>query len=179
MRGFQQTGVRRAGGAVRARGFAGVVLAGVVLAGAALAVAACGGGKAKTARQTPAAGDVPSTMPSGATVGDRDVQGQRAARLEEMFAGRFPGVQVFPSGGGVLVRVRNAGGFSSNGEPLFVLDGQPLAQGNGGVIDVNPNDIARIEVLRSPTDLAMFGSRGGNGVVRITTKRARKPSGSD
>lgn len=94
-----------------------------------------------------------------------------------MFAGRFPGVQVFQQGGGVLIRVRGVNTFQGNVEPLFVLDGQILAQGNGGVIDVNPSDIARIEVLKSATDLAMYGSRSGNGVVRITTKRGNRPSG--
>jgi TonB-dependent SusC/RagA subfamily outer membrane receptor len=88
-----------------------------------------------------------------------------------MFAGRFPGVQVYQQSGGVVIRVRGTNTINGNSEPLFVLDGQPMVQGNGGVIDVNPNDIARIEVLKSATDLAMYGSRSANGVVRITTKR--------
>jgi TonB-dependent SusC/RagA subfamily outer membrane receptor len=144
-------------------------LSGVALAGAALVAAAACASRAKPADPAPA--------PTGATVGDRDVQGQNAVRTQELFEGRFPGVQVYAQGGGVAVRVRGASTINGSTEPLFVLDGQPLAQGNGGVIDINPNDIARIEVLRSPTDLAMYGSRSGNGVVRITTKRGRKPSG--
>jgi TonB-dependent SusC/RagA subfamily outer membrane receptor len=147
-----------------------------VLAGAALAAgAACAGKRAGGAAPTPER----SVAPSSPTVGDRDVSGQNALRLEELFAGRFPGVQVFAQGGGVVVRVRGVNTINGTAEPLFVLDGQALAQGNGGVIDVNPSDIARIEVLKSATDLAMYGSRSGNGVVRITTKRAnRSPSGA-
>jgi TonB-dependent SusC/RagA subfamily outer membrane receptor len=152
-------------------------LAGALAAALAAVAAACAGGRAGGAPPDGAKPEPPSTMPSGANVGDRDVQNQRALRLEEMFAGRFPGVQVYAQGGGVLIRVRGATTISGSTEPLFVLDGQPLAQGNGGVIDVNPNDIARIEVLKSPTDLAMYGSRSGNGVVRITTKRGRRPTG--
>jgi TonB-dependent SusC/RagA subfamily outer membrane receptor len=144
-----------------------------VLAAAALATgaAACGG-KAGGAKQAPApSAGTAGTATTGAATGDRDASARNAVRLEEMFAGRFPGVQVYQQSGGVVIRVRGANTINGSAEPLFVLDGQPLVQGNGGVIDVNPNDIARIEVLKSAGELAMYGSRGANGVVRITTKR--------
>jgi TonB-dependent SusC/RagA subfamily outer membrane receptor len=63
--------------------------------------------------------------------------------------------------------------MSGSGEPLYVIDGFPRQPGTGGLLDINPNDIARIEVLKDPTSLAEYGSRGGNGVVRVTTKKGR------
>jgi TonB-dependent SusC/RagA subfamily outer membrane receptor len=139
-------------------------------------LAGCAARKGRAA--APAPTGPPATATAGAVVGDRDVTRQNAVRLEEMFAGRFPGVQVYQQGGGVVIRVRGQTTLNGSSEPLFVLDGQPMVQGNGGVIDVNPNDIARIEVLRSATDLAMYGSRSANGVVRITTKRGGPRSGT-
>jgi TonB-dependent SusC/RagA subfamily outer membrane receptor len=146
------------------------------LAARALAGASLAAGAAAGAGGPPAPGAAARAAAPGAD-GERDVTKQNAVRLEEMFAGRFPGVQVYPQGGGVMIRVRGVNTFTGNTEPLFVVDGQVLSQGNGGVLDLNPNDIARIEVLKSATDLAMYGSRSGNGVVRVTTKRPRRPSG--
>jgi TonB-dependent SusC/RagA subfamily outer membrane receptor len=82
-------------------------------------------------------------------------------------------VQVYRAPGGIIVRVRGGATFSGSGEPLYVIDGFPRQPGTGGLLDINPNDIARIEVLKDPTSLAEYGSRGGNGVVRITTKKGR------
>ena len=94
------------------------------------------------------------------------------ARAEELFAGRFPGVNVYQASGGLIVRVRNS---STGGDPLYVIDGFPRAPGTGGLIDINPNDIAKIEVLKDAVSMAEYGSRGGNGIVKITTKRGQAP----
>lgn len=57
----------------------------------------------------------------------------------------------------------------SHVEPLFVVDGTPLPQGSGGIVFLNPYDITKIEVLRNPADISLYGVRAGNGVIRITT----------
>ncbi len=92
-------------------------------------------------------------------------------RVEELFEGRFPGVRVTRQAGGFSVQIRGSTTFGSNSEPLYVIDGFPVEAGPEGLISLNPSDIARIEILKDATALAMYGSRAGNGVVVITTKR--------
>ena len=120
-----------------------------------LAAAGCGGGKAR--------GGAAAAPPP-----ERPVQ-----RAEELFTGRFPGVQVYQGAGGLIIRIRGAA--TTGGEPLYVIDGFPRQPGSGGLVDINPNDIAKIEVLKDAVSMAEYGSRGGNGVVRITTKRGPAP----
>ena len=80
----------------------------------------------------------------------------------------YPGVRVLRTGTGFTIRIRG-----SVREPLYILDGLPLMpQPGGALVGLNPNDISRIEVLTDPSDLTFYGgSRGGAGVVLITTKR--------
>jgi len=94
----------------------------------------------------------------------------------DLFAGKFPGVIVTQgSGGGFRVAIRGNGDMLyGQDEPLIVVDGTPLPAGTGGLIMMNPNDIQNIEVLKNPADIAVYGIRGGSGVIRITTRR---PSG--
>jgi TonB-dependent SusC/RagA subfamily outer membrane receptor len=93
--------------------------------------------------------------------------------LEDLFAGKFPGVSVSRAdNGGLHIRIRGgSNSFMGSDEPLFVVDGSPLPAGTGGIVHIAPSDIDRIEVLKNPADVAMYGVRGGNGVVSITTKR--------
>ena len=93
--------------------------------------------------------------------------------IERLFTGRFPGVDVVSaSDGGLRITIRGGGNsFVSGNEPLYILDGTPLPQGTGGIVFVNPYDIQKIEVLKNPADIAIYGLRGGNGVIRITTIR--------
>jgi TonB-dependent SusC/RagA subfamily outer membrane receptor len=97
--------------------------------------------------------------------------------LENMIAGRFPGVSVLRvEGGGIQIRIRGGGNPSLGGdEPLYVVDDVPLPQGNGGILYINPYDIAKIEVLKNPSDTAIYGARGGEGVVKITTRKPEPP----
>ena len=97
--------------------------------------------------------------------------------IEQMMAGRFPGVSVLPSpNGGLQIRIRGgSNSFYSGDEPLYVLDETPLPSNTGGVVFVNPYDIQRIEVLKNPADIAIYGIRGANGVVKITTKHLKQP----
>lgn len=96
-----------------------------------------------------------------------------AARAEELMDGRFPGVQVVRlAGGGIAVRVRGATSIMGSNEPLYVLDGMTLEPGPGGaLLGINPADIARIEVLKDIGSTSMYGVRGANGVVLITTRK--------
>jgi TonB-dependent SusC/RagA subfamily outer membrane receptor len=93
--------------------------------------------------------------------------------MEDLFAGKFPGVQVArTANGGLQILIRGgANSFYGGEEPLFIVDETPLAAGSRGIIYLNPSDIERIEVLKNPADVALYGIRGGNGVVKITTKR--------
>jgi iron complex outermembrane receptor protein len=101
-----------------------------------------------------------------------DLEAQRVARVEEMLQGRFAGVQVARlPGGNYSIRIRGQSSIRGSGEPLVVVDGMPLLPGSLGGMD--PRDIARIEVLKDAGATAIYGSRGGNGVILITTKRAR------
>lgn len=87
-------------------------------------------------------------------------------------------------GAGIAVRVRGAASISASNEPLYVVDGLPIItgsssqlgtgnQGINGLNDLNPNDIATIEVLKDAASAAIYGSRASNGVVLITTKRGK------
>jgi TonB-dependent SusC/RagA subfamily outer membrane receptor len=93
--------------------------------------------------------------------------------IEEVLMGRVPGVIVErTSAGGVAIRIRGAASFMSSSQPLYVLDGIPIQPGpNGSLIGINPHDIASIQVLKDAAHTALYGVRGANGVIVITTKR--------
>lgn len=106
------------------------------------------------------------------TADENDFRNARVTRAEELLEGRFPGVQVIRQPGGILVRIRGATSLNGSNEPLYILDGMPIDGGSGGaLIGVNPSDIAKIEVLKDIAATSMYGVRGANGVVVITTKR--------
>lgn len=96
---------------------------------------------------------------------------------EDVFAGRFPGVIATRTGNGALqIRIRGgSNSFYSSEEPLYVVDGTPLPDGSRGILMLTPNDIERIEVLKNPNETAIYGIRGANGVVKVTTKRPGRP----
>lgn len=86
--------------------------------------------------------------------------------------GRVPGVQVAASSGApganVSVRVRGVGSINSSNEPLYIIDGIQI---EGGLNAVSPNDIEDITVLKDASATSIYGSRGSNGIVIITTKK--------
>lgn len=106
---------------------------------------------------------------------DATMRRTRARQVEELIAGRIAGVQVLPTpDGGFSVRIRGTGTFVGNPEPLYVVDGQPVSVTQGFGVDwLNPADIARIDVLKDAASTALYGVRGGNGVILITTRRGR------
>ncbi|MDQ3673706.1 MAG: TonB-dependent receptor plug domain-containing protein [Gemmatimonadota bacterium] len=105
------------------------------------------------------------------TDGPQPAEGQTIA---DMFAGKFPGVQVVRAqGGGITLRIRGAGTLYNDGEPLILVDGMRIMSGNGGLQFLNPADIATIEIVKDVGALAFYGIQGANGVVLIRTKRAQ------
>ncbi len=96
--------------------------------------------------------------------------------IETLFAGRFPGVSVTRTdGGGLQIRIRGGSNtFFGNDEPLYVVDDMPLPAGSRGIVFLNPYDIQKIEVLKNPADIGVYGIRGANGVIKITTKKGGK-----
>ena len=88
--------------------------------------------------------------------------------------GRVPGVQVASASGApgadVSVRVRGVGSINSSNEPLYIIDGIQI---EGGLNTVSPNDIEDITVLKDAASTSIYGSRGSNGIVIITTKKGR------
>jgi TonB-linked SusC/RagA family outer membrane protein len=89
--------------------------------------------------------------------------------------GRAAGMHVtsnFKPGELPVVRIRGNRSLNASNDPLYVVDGIPLISGN--ISDINPNDIASIEVLKDASATAIYGSRGANGVVLITTNKGAK-----
>jgi TonB-dependent SusC/RagA subfamily outer membrane receptor len=110
------------------------------------------------------------------TVSAEEVDRFRVTRVEELLRGRVAGVEVRrTSSGDISVRIRGAGNFQGGGEPLWVLDGMPLAQGLGlsSLAGISPQDVERIDVLKDAGSTAIYGSQGANGVILIRTKRHR------
>jgi TonB-dependent SusC/RagA subfamily outer membrane receptor len=111
---------------------------------------------------------------SVASVTAEDLSGQEITSLEDLIRGRFPGVSVRRlQNGGISLRIRGVSTFLGDGEPLYVIDGLPINSAPGAALmAVNPSDVVRIDILKDAGSTAIYGSRGGNGVVLITTKRA-------
>jgi len=112
-------------------------------------------------------------------VGRREFNTGRIISPEQLIQAKVPGVQVVGSnepGGGISVRIRGGSSVTSSNEPLYVVDGVPLPVGGGisagrdPLNFLNPDDIASVTVLKDASATAIYGSRGANGVIIITTK---------
>lgn len=114
----------------------------------------------------------PTGPSSSKSITVKDANGKTTA---ELFRGRFPGVDVTEvPGRGIKVRIRNPGGQESfrngeSGEPLYVVDGLPI-EAVDGTLFIDPTTITKIEIVDTAS-LSLYGIRGANGVVKITTKR--------
>lgn len=109
-----------------------------------------------------------------------------AASLNQNLSGRVTGVNVSSNsgrpGGRANVRVRGATSISVSNNPLYVIDGvilnaADLQNGSTPIDYINPNDIASIEILKDASSTAIYGARGANGVILITTKRGTTGAG--
>jgi len=92
--------------------------------------------------------------------------------VADMLVGRFPGVEVraLPNGS-ASIRIRGSRSFKATDEPLIVVDGIPQHIGAQALMDMSPQDVQSIEVLKDAAASSVFGSRGANGVILITTRR--------
>lgn len=110
-----------------------------------------------------------------ASVSGEAAQRTTPTNVADMIDGRFAGVEVTRlASGGVSVRIRGQRSFKNDGEPLFVVDGVPQHGASNVVLnDISPRDIQSIEVLKDAGATAIYGARGANGVILITTKRQK------
>ena len=95
--------------------------------------------------------------------------------------GKVAGVQVQQTsglpGGGMTVRIRGASSIASSNDPLYVVDGVPVGEGNYAIAYLSPNDIESMSILKDASSAAIYGSRAANGVVLITTKQGKISQG--
>ena len=112
---------------------------------------------------------------SVATVNMTDLQKSPVRSFEEAMAGRIAGVQVSSAdgqpGASVNIVIRGNNSLTQDNSPLYVIDGFPIENPNNNVID--PSEIERIEVLKDASATAIYGARGANGVIIITTKKPK------
>jgi len=129
------------------------------------------------------------------SVKTEDLENVKMQSIDQALAGRAAGVQVIQSSGvpgsAPAVRVRGTTSLQGANEPLYVVDGFPIYAGGGsgnagtaagssnisGIANINPNDIASIEILKDASATAIYGARAANGVILITTKSGT--AGSD
>ncbi len=122
--------------------------------------------------------DVTSSI---ASISTREIKDQPVPNVVEGLAGRLPGVMIQQNtgapGNSPSIKIRGLGSISAGNGPLIVIDGQPVNSGdltNGGGLNLlNPNDIDKIDVLKDASATAIYGSRGANGVIVVTTKRGK------
>lgn len=120
------------------------------------------------------------------SVNEEKLRERPATSLNQAMSGKIAGVQVNTNsgrpGGKTNVRIRGFSSINSSNNPLYVVDGVQLPQGNqdqfSQSIDyLNPNDVVSIEVLKDASSTAIYGARGANGVILITTKRGKAGEG--
>ena len=109
-----------------------------------------------------------------AQVGGAEIAGIQAARVDDALAGKLSGVliqnQDGSPGADPKIQVRAASSISGASNPLIVVDGYPIT---GSLATINPNDIQSLEVLKDAASAAIYGSRGANGVILVTTKQGK------
>jgi TonB-dependent starch-binding outer membrane protein SusC len=118
----------------------------------------------------------------------RELNDVPGASFDATLQGKAAGVQVITgsgiAGAGAKITVRGSGSVSAGGDPLYVIDGIPITQdpflngdrggqNNNPLSSINPADIESIEILKDAAAAAIYGSRGANGVILITTKRGK------
>jgi len=124
---------------------------------------------------------------ASATIKGESLASVPVGSFDAALQGRAPGLQVSQAGGTpgspVRIQVRGTSSVSSGTEPLYVVDGMIIFQdltgtrGLNPLININPNDIESVEVLKDAAATAIYGSRGANGVILVTTKTGKKGQG--
>ncbi|WP_339337456.1 MULTISPECIES: TonB-dependent receptor [unclassified Croceitalea] len=108
------------------------------------------------------------------SVKSEDISQLPVGGVDQSIAGRVPGVQIVSSGApgsASQIRVRGVGTITAGRSPLIVVDGYPLTEGSD-LNAINPLDIESIQVLKDAASTSIYGSRGANGVIFVTTKSA-------
>ncbi|GAA4749835.1 TonB-dependent receptor [Flavisolibacter ginsenosidimutans] len=117
-------------------------------------------------------------LASASTLGSKDIKDVPLNNTAEVLQGRLAGVQITMSegapGADAIINVRGRGSITQTSEPLYVVDGVPT---DNALSLLNPQDIESINVLKDAASTAIYGSRGANGVVVITTKGGRNTNG--
>jgi TonB-linked SusC/RagA family outer membrane protein len=107
------------------------------------------------------------------SIGSAELSKIPVASAAEAITGRLPGVQVTTTDGApgaeIVIRVRGGGSVTQDNSPLYIVDGFPV----NSINDIAPADIATIDILKDAATSAIYGARGANGVVIITTKSAK------
>src|SRR5690606_24873667 len=116
-----------------------------------------------------------------ASVNTKNIENQLNVAVGRSLEGLVSGVVVNQNtgapGGGATIRIRGGGSIGSSNDPLFVIDGIPYANTSGKerspLSFLNPSDIESMDILKDAAASAIYGSRGANGVVLITTKSGK------
>lgn len=130
---------------------------------------------------------------SAETFGGEGLEKSNATNLISALSGKSAGVQVGTSngvdGGTTRITIRGNNNLKGNNQPLIIIDGVPLENESGftdvgrgvdwgsSINNINPQDIETMNILKGPTASALYGSRGANGVILITTKRGQQQKG--
>jgi TonB-linked SusC/RagA family outer membrane protein len=108
------------------------------------------------------------------SIGAKDLQSVPVSTVNEALAGKMAGVQVSTTEGSpdaeIIIRVRGGGSITQDNSPLYIVDGFPVSS----ISDISIADIESIDVLKDASSTAIYGSRGANGVVIVTTKGAKE-----
>jgi TonB-linked SusC/RagA family outer membrane protein len=111
---------------------------------------------------------------SASTIETEDIVKRQVSNITKGLAGQVAGVQTISANGqpgtSATVRIRGIGSMSASNAPLYVIDGVPY---DGSISAINPNDIATLTVLKDAAASAIYGARGANGVILITTKKGK------
>ena len=114
-------------------------------------------------------------------VSNEDMKLRPVSDASGFIQGKVAGVQVQQTsglpGGGMTVRIRGASSIASSNDPLYVVDGVPVGEGNSAIAYLSPNDIESMSILKDASSAAIYGSRAANGVVLITTKQGKVSQG--
>ena len=110
-----------------------------------------------------------------ATLGEDKIGNLPVSSSVQAMQGQVAGVDIQSTGGrpgqAPTIKIRGRRSISASNDPLFVIDGIPQTSGTSAISDINPQDIASMEILKDAAATAIYGSRGANGEVIITTKR--------
>ena len=116
---------------------------------------------------------------SAAVVKSDDIAKVQVANAVDALKGKVSGVQMTQSSGApgssASIKIRGIGSINASGSPLYVVDGSPF---DGDLTTINPNDIESMTVLKDAASAALYGARGANGVIMITTKTGRAERGT-